>query len=77
MTSSFCGTGGIVDADEDADAMMGVVACSGAPFEGDFLRDRKPIFVVERGVRWRPLSVARAGVARCGGGAAYGRRSGE
>lgn len=33
-----------MDADEDAEAIVGVVACSGALFEGDFLRDRKPIF---------------------------------
>jgi hypothetical protein len=32
------------DADVDAEAMVDVVACSGAPFEGDFLRERKPIF---------------------------------
>jgi hypothetical protein len=44
FTSSFAGTGGIVDAEVDAEAMMGVVACSGAPFEGDFLRERNPIF---------------------------------
>jgi hypothetical protein len=32
------------DADVDAEAMVDVVACSGALFEGDFLRERKPIF---------------------------------
>ena len=44
FTSSFAGTGGIIDAEVDAEAMVGVVACSGALFEGDFLRERKPSF---------------------------------
>jgi hypothetical protein len=48
LTSSFAGTGGIVDAEADAEAMFGVVACSGALFEGDFLRVRKPIFALAR-----------------------------
>jgi hypothetical protein len=52
FTSSFAGTGGIVDAEADAEAMMGVVACSGALFEGDFLRERNPIFVVVQGKAW-------------------------
>jgi hypothetical protein len=50
LTSSFAGTGGIVDAEADAEAMLGVVACSGALFEGDFLRVRKPIFDLARGM---------------------------
>jgi hypothetical protein len=50
-TSSFAGTGGIVDAVELAEAMVGVVACSGALFEGDFLRERKPIV----GVVWKKV----------------------
>jgi hypothetical protein len=47
FTSSFAGTGGIVDVVADAEAMLGVVACSEALFEGDFLRERKRI--VDRG----------------------------
>jgi hypothetical protein len=39
-----------VDAEADAEAMLGVVACSGALFEGDFLRVRKPIFDLARGM---------------------------
>jgi hypothetical protein len=49
FTSSFAGTGGIVDAEDDAEAIVGVVACSGTLFEGDFLRERKPIFGGVRG----------------------------
>jgi hypothetical protein len=52
LTSSFAGTGGIEDADEDAEAMVGVVACSGALFEGDFLRERNPIFDLEQGTMY-------------------------
>jgi hypothetical protein len=51
-TSSFAGTGGIVDAVELAEAMVGVVACSAALFEGDFLRERKPIVGVMREKGW-------------------------
>lgn len=50
-TSSFAGTGGIVDAVvAEAEAMLEVVACFGALFESDFLRLRKPIVSVCRGV---------------------------
>jgi hypothetical protein len=48
FTSSFAGTGGIIDAVVEPEAMVGVVACSGALFEGDFLRERKPIVGVVR-----------------------------
>jgi len=47
FTSSLAGTGGIVDVVADAEAMSGVVACSEALFEGDFLRERKRM--VDRG----------------------------
>lgn len=47
FTSSFAGTGGIVDVVADAEAILGVVACSEALFEGDFLRERKRM--VDRG----------------------------
>lgn len=43
FTSSFAGTGGIVEAMVDV-----FVACSGALFEGDFFRLKSPMFVVDK-----------------------------
>jgi hypothetical protein len=65
FTSSFAGTGGIVDAVvAEAEAMVEVVACFGALFESDFLRVRKPIFSV-CGVN--KLAMLGLSKARCGG----------
>jgi hypothetical protein len=60
LTSSFAGTGGIVEA-----MVEGVVACSGTLFGGDFLRERN--FILEGvlelscsdevGARWSGVEV--------------------
>jgi hypothetical protein len=46
--------------------MVDVVACSGTLFEGDFLRERNPIFAVLQGEVVKCLGTAQAGVElRC------------
>jgi hypothetical protein len=48
FTSSFAGTGGIVDAEPEAEAMLDV-ACTVALCKRNFFRDKNLIFVVARG----------------------------
>jgi hypothetical protein len=81
FTSSFAGTGGIVDAEAEAEAILDV-ACTGALFKRNFLRDRNPIFVVAHGRRpgaqsptAAVLGLRRGLCRRRGSGEAMGVRS--